>query len=202
MVFFSGLPCRESAIPKIRITTILDGHNFLCKPLIKVMFQTKLYPSSRTFQHMSHTSYTHVIQDDSQLLVVRNQIDILIPDPSFGHNLCCKYSNGSWEFILNIYVLRTFQWYKEIPNPIIFDPSNRSLKIWDFVKTPISKVGVHLGVCGLTPSHSPTLSEVWMWLPGCTFGSHLSMPALVMNPILGSWQSHTRLESLHQTVED
>jgi len=33
----------------------------------------------------------------------RNQIAILIPDPSFGHNLCFKYSNESCEPILDIY---------------------------------------------------------------------------------------------------
>ncbi len=28
---------------------------------------------------------------------------------SFDHNLCCKYSNGSCKFILDIYVLKDFQ---------------------------------------------------------------------------------------------
>ncbi len=39
---------------------------------------------------------------DSWFLVVESQIDNLIPDPSFGHNLCFKYPNGSCEPILNI----------------------------------------------------------------------------------------------------
>ncbi len=38
----------------------------------------------------------------------------LTPGSSFGHNLCFKYSNGSCEPILYIYVPRYFQWYKEI----------------------------------------------------------------------------------------
>jgi hypothetical protein len=29
--------------------------------------------------------------------------------PSFGHNLCFKYSNGSCKPTLDIYILRTFQ---------------------------------------------------------------------------------------------
>jgi hypothetical protein len=46
--------------------------------------------------------------------MVRSKIDTLTPDPSFGHNLCCKYSNGPCESILDIQVLRVFQWYKEL----------------------------------------------------------------------------------------
>jgi hypothetical protein len=34
----------------------------------------------------------------------------------------CKYSNGSYEPILDIYVLIMFQWYKELFNPMDFDP--------------------------------------------------------------------------------
>jgi len=54
---------------------------------------------------MWHGTYTYVIQGDSWLLMVESQINILNPNPSFGHNLCFKYSNGSCEPILNIYVL-------------------------------------------------------------------------------------------------
>jgi hypothetical protein len=48
--------------------------------------------------------------------MIKNQTDTFISDLSFGHNLCYKYSNGSCEPILDIYVLRTFQWYKEVFN--------------------------------------------------------------------------------------
>jgi hypothetical protein len=37
------------------------------------------------------------------------------------------------------------------------DPWNHLLKIWESIKTPTPKVGVHLGVWGFIPSHSPTL---------------------------------------------
>ncbi len=77
--------------------------------------------------------FTHVIQGDSQLLMVKNQINISTPNPSFGHNLCCQYSNGSHKLILNIYNSRTFQWYK-LFNPMNFWPLNYSLNIqvpWD-----------------------------------------------------------------------
>ncbi len=89
--------------------------------------------------------------------MVGNQIGTLIPSVFFGHNLCFKYSNGTCEANLNIYVLRTFQWYKEIFNPKIFDPlqsfSENSKVHWDFNSqsgSPLGSVWVH----SLTPSYT------------------------------------------------
>jgi hypothetical protein len=42
--------------------------------------------------------------------------------------------------------------------------------------SPFPKMGIHLGMRGLIPSHFFTLLGVWMWFPGCTFSPHLSMP--------------------------
>jgi hypothetical protein len=70
-----------------------------------------------------------VNQGDSQLLVVDSQIDNLTPGPSFGHNLCFKYPNGSCEPIIDIYLLRAFKWYKESFDLMSFDPENFPLKI-------------------------------------------------------------------------
>ncbi len=75
-----------------------------------------------------------------------SQIDNLIPNPSFGHNLCLKYPNGSCEPILDIHISRAFQWYKELFNPMNFDPWNCHLKIWKSIGTLTPKVGVNLGV--------------------------------------------------------
>jgi hypothetical protein len=79
-------------------------------------------------------------------LSFKSQIDNLIPDPSFGHNLRFKSPNGSHEPILDIYIPRAFQWYKELLNPMSFDPYNCPLKIQETMITPTPKVGVHLGV--------------------------------------------------------
>jgi hypothetical protein len=83
--------------------------------------------------------------------MVRSQIGNLTFGPSFGHNLCCKCPNGSCEPILNIYVPRAFQKYKEIFNPMSFDPWNCPLKIWKSIGTPTPKVRVHLWVWGFIP---------------------------------------------------
>jgi len=100
-------------------------------------------------------------QGDSQLLMLGSQIANLTLDPSFGHNLCLKCPNGSCEPIWDIYVLRAFQWYKELFNPTGFDPCNPSLKIWKSIMTLTPKVGAHLGVWRFIPSHSPTFPGAW-----------------------------------------
>ncbi len=114
--------------------------------------------------------------------------------PFFCHNLCFKYSNGSCEPILDIYVSWAFQWNKELFNWMSFEPWNFSLKIWESIGTPIPKVGAHLGVCGFIPSHSPTLP--WTW--NVIFGLHswlapLQALALVASP---------RLRLQHKTPND
>jgi len=111
--------------------------------------------------------------------MVRSQIGNLTPGPSFGYNLCFKCPNGSCEPILEIYVLRAFQKYKELFDTINFGPYNCLLKIWKSTGTPTPKVGAHLGVWGFIPSHFPTLPGVW----NVTFGFHswpTPLPALAL----------------------
>jgi hypothetical protein len=136
--------------------------------------------------------------------MVGSQTANLTSDPAFGHNLCFECPNESCEPILDIYVLRAFQWYKEIFNPMRFDPCNFPLKIW----TPIPKVGVHLGVWEFIPSHSHSftflgsllahtfislclksgssfgsvgvhsLTLTFFYIPGLTLSPHLHKPLL------------------------
>ncbi len=98
------------------------------------------------------------------------------PNPLFDHNLCFNYPNGSCEPILDIYVPKSFQWYKELLNPITFDPYNCPLKIWESIGTTTSKVGAHLGVWGFIPSHSLTFLGAWNVTPGLTLDPHLCKP--------------------------
>jgi hypothetical protein len=139
------------------------------------------------FNNMWHVTCTQVNQGDSWRLVVGSQIRILTPGPSFGHNLCFKYSNESCEPILDIYALRDFQWCKELFNLMNFGSWNCFIKIQDFVGILTPKVGVHLGMCGFIPSHSFTFQECkfnsWVALLVCTF----PCPCLVISLNLGSW---------------
>jgi hypothetical protein len=106
---------------------------------------------------MSHVVCSYVNWVDSQLFMVGSQIGNLTPGPSFGHNLCFRCPNEQSKPILDIWVPRAFQWYKERHKTLSFDPWNHSLKIEESTGTPSPKVGVALGVWGFTPSHFPTL---------------------------------------------
>ncbi len=131
---------------------------------------------------MLHATCTQGNRGNSQLLVVGSQNVNLTPDPSFGHNLCLKCPNGLWETILDIYVSRDFYWYKELLNPMGFDPYNRFLKVWESIGTPTPKVGAHLGVWGSISSHSPTLLGVWDVIPELpSWPAPLQAPALVVS---------------------
>jgi len=87
---------------------------------------------------VSHSTCTHWSRVDSRLLMVGSQIASLTLDPSFCHNLCYICPNGSCEAIFDIYILITFQWYKEHLKARCFDPCNRTLKFWKSRKTPKS----------------------------------------------------------------
>jgi hypothetical protein len=143
-------------------------------------------PRQELFKGMWHAIYTQGSQGNSQILVVESQIDNLTSGPSFGHNLCFNYPNGSYKPILDIYVPRTFQWYKRIFNPMCFDPWNFSLKIRESIWTSIPKVGTHLEVWGFIPSHSPTLPGTWNVTPRFhSWPAPSHALALVVNPRLG-----------------
>ncbi len=102
---------------------------------------------------LSQATCTQGNQVNSWLLVVGSQIVNLTLSLSFGHNLCFRCPNGSCEPILDIYVLIVFQWYKELFNPLGFNPWNCSLNIRGSTETPTPKVGIPLGVWGSIPSH-------------------------------------------------
>jgi hypothetical protein len=104
---------------------------------------------------MLHATYTRGNRGDSWLLVVGSQIANLTFGFCFGHNLCFKYPNGSCEPILDICVSIAFQWYKELLNPLNFDPCNCFLKIRKSTRTPIPKVEAPFGSVRV---HSLTLS--------------------------------------------
>ncbi len=59
-------------------------------------------PHQKLSNGISHATYVQRNLGNSLLLVVGSQIDNLIPDLSFGHNLCFKCPNGSCETILDI----------------------------------------------------------------------------------------------------
>jgi len=71
--------------------------------------------------------------------MVRSQIGSLTSDLSFSHNLCFKCPKCVMWAHFNIYVSRTFQWCKELFNPMSFDPCKFPLKIQESINvtTPL-----------------------------------------------------------------
>jgi hypothetical protein len=139
-------------------------------------------PYQELSNRMSHAICTQKNRVDSPLLVVKNRIANLTPDPFFGHNLCFRYSNGRWEPILDIYVQRTFHWYKELFEPLSFDPYNRPLKIRESIESPTPQNGTPLGCEG---SFSHTFSCSWeyvVWLPASLLAYNLANPCLGCEP--------------------
>ncbi len=134
-------------------------------------------PRRELSNDMLHVTFTQGNRDDSWLLVVESQIANLTFNPSFNHNLCFKCPNESCESILDIYVLRSFQWYKKLFNPLSFDPCNHFLGIRESTWTPTPKVGVDLGMWRFIPSHTPTLLEAW--------DVTLGLPYTLASPCLG-----------------
>jgi hypothetical protein len=114
-------------------------------------------PGQEFSNGMLHTIFTQGNRVDSWLLVVRSQTVNLTHGLSFGHNLHFRCPNESCKPILEIYVLRDFQWHEELLKPLHFNPYNRPLKIEESIGTSSLKVGVTLGMWGFIPSHFPTL---------------------------------------------
>jgi len=136
----------------------LWGPITLCVDLrLRWFLKQSCSPHWELSRNMSHTTYTHGNRINSWLLVVKSQIVNLTPDPSFGHNLCFRCPNGWCEPILDIYVSISFQWYKEVFDPLGFDPCNHSLNIRESTRTPTPKVEAPLRVWRFIPSHFPSL---------------------------------------------
>jgi len=87
---------------------------------------------------VSHFTCTCRGRVDPRLLVVGSQIVNLTPGPSFNHNLCCKFPNGSCEAIFDIYTSRPFQQYKEHIKARCFDLCKWALKLQESRRTPSS----------------------------------------------------------------
>jgi hypothetical protein len=123
-------------------------------------------PCQKIFNDMLHATCTQGNQGDSWLLVVESQIVNLIPGPSFGYNLCFKCPNGSCKPILDIYVSKDFQWYKELLNPMGFDPWKLFFKDSKVHRTSNSQIESSLGsvkVHSLTLSYTPGSMRCDSW---------------------------------------
>ncbi len=165
--FVPKLPSWNPEFFKIRTPTTL-GPITLCVNLrLKWGLKQSCSPQREFPNSMWHATCTQRNQGDSWFW----QFDFR---PSFGHNLCFKSPNGSCKPILDIYVPRAFQCYKEPFNTMSFGPCNCLLKIWESIGTPTPKVGIWRFI----PSHSFALFGTWNVTLGLTLGPHLCKPLL------------------------
>jgi hypothetical protein len=153
--------------PKLGFLWFWKSITFCEKLRLKWGLKQSCTPHQELFNDMLHATYKQVNQGDSWLWMVGSQITNLTPDPSFDHNLCYKYSNETCKNILDLYVPRAFQWYKELFNMMNFDLCNSFLNYfwgptWECV-----------GAFPHTFIHS---HEHEMWFTGFTLGPHLSKP--------------------------
>jgi hypothetical protein len=90
---------------KLRLLQLWRPITFCADLWLRWSLKQSCIPHQKLSNSMWHATFTQVNRGDSRLLMVKNQIDTLIFGASFGHNLCFKYSNGSWKLI---YVPRAF----------------------------------------------------------------------------------------------
>jgi hypothetical protein len=168
--------------PKLGLPQLWEPITLCGNLWLRLVLKQSCSPCQELSNSMLHATCTHRHWDNSWLLVVGSQIVNLIIGFSFDHNLCFRCPNGLCKPILDISVPRAFQWYKEFFNLMGFDPCNRSMKIWESIRTPTPKVGVHLGVWRF---NSPTLP--YFQPPGsmkCDFRASLLARTFV-SPYLG-----------------
>jgi hypothetical protein len=161
--------------PKFGLSQLWRPITFCVNLWLRWSLKQSCSPHRNLFNDMLHATYMQINKADSWLLMIGSQIGNLTFHPSFGHNFLFKYSNGTCECILNIYNTRTFQWYNELFNSMNFNPCNCSLKIWEFIVTPIPKVEARLGIVGSFPHTSYTPKNMkcdsWASLLAHTFAS-------------------------------
>jgi hypothetical protein len=118
-----------SKFPKLGVSQIWRPITLCSELRLRWGLKQSCSPQKELFNGMWHATFMQGNRGDFLLLVVGSQIADLTPNPSLGHNLCFNYPNGSCEPIFDIYVLKSFQGYKELVNPMGFGLCNRFLKI-------------------------------------------------------------------------
>jgi hypothetical protein len=182
--FVSGLPSGSLEIPQLGLLRLWV--TFYADLWSRWSSKQSCSPRRELSNGMLHATCTWRNQGDLWLLVVGSQIANLTSDPSFGHNLCLKCPNRSCEPILDIYVPRDFQWYKEFLNPLNFDPYKTFSKNLGIHQDSNSQSGSSFGSVRVHSFTSPTLQGACGVTPGLpSWTVTLQALALVMSLRLG-----------------
>jgi hypothetical protein len=131
---------------------------------------------------MWHATCTQGNRVESRLLVVGSQIANLTPDPSFDHNLCFRCPNGSCEHILDIYIPRAFQWYRNASIQWVLTPTNALWKFGSSHGLQLPKWEFPWECEGSFPHILLHSREYEMWLLGFLLALILASPCLGCEP--------------------
>ncbi len=102
----------------------------------------------------------------------------MTPSLSFGHNLCCKYPNGSCKPILNIYIPKASNDINNFSTQWIWPLQSPSKK-----RDSNSQSGSSLGSVGGSFLHTLLHSQKHeMWFPGSLLGRTFVSPCLGHEP--------------------
>jgi len=164
MTFCPENPKWESLLPRLGFPWLWGAITLRADLQWRWGLKQSCSPCRELSNGMSHAICTHGNQVDSWLLVVESQTANLTFGPSFGHNLCFRCPNGRCpngrcEPILNIYIPRNFQWYKERLKPLRFDPTIVFLRFGSPPGLQLPKWN-SLGGVRFIPSHPLTLSGI------------------------------------------
>jgi hypothetical protein len=155
MAFFSL--DSQMGVPKLRL---LLSQSFRHSYLPQINFLLHARALCYSPQKDLSNNVSHALTGDHSTLTLRgfvvgNQVHNLVPILSFDHNSCISYLNEQWEGTWGIYTSRTFQWYPKVPIWCLFTFLTKAMNIQDSRMSATPKVGVHLGVIGFHPLHSP-----------------------------------------------
>jgi hypothetical protein len=165
--FFLRLP-NDSR--KIGTPTTLEAYNFVFRPLIVWDLKQSCSLGQELSNGMWHATCTKGSQGDSRLLVVNSQIGNLTPSPSFGHNLCFNYPNGSCKPILDVYVPEATNDVKNFSIQWILAPTITLWKFKSLSKLQLPKWELTWECEGSFPHTLPHSWEHKMWFMAFLFG--------------------------------
>jgi hypothetical protein len=172
----------------VRTPTTLEPHNFASRPL-KCGLKQNCSFCQKLSNGMSHALWNQVNQVDSQLFLSEVKLAVWFLALLLAITCVLDIQMSKCELILDIYVSRAFQWYKERHKPLHLTPEIAS-EVSGVHRDSISQSESCLGsvnVHSLTFFHTFLYSQEYVvWLSSFLLARTLTTPLLlVTNPKLG-----------------
>jgi len=200
VTYIHGSPKCKSRNSQVINFIILVIHNFIIWTTIERFSKAKFMSLKRTCQqHISHSNWNDVITLDSRanVLMVRNQTTNLICDHYY--NSCFNFSNEECDPTLNIYISKTFQWFKKWSICTRCGAPNIISKSWNIVEIFQSLKWGSTWECWDSFFH--TCENILEPFNIISFHSLCHALALVVNPRLKSHNNSTKWRKVASIVK-